>query len=192
MRHGVLTPYQTGVRPPSLNLCSALTGAILVAKVPEYSVILLVEDREDDIVIVRRALVQAHLVNPLHVVRDGEEAIEYLSGTGKYANREEFPLPGLILLDLKMPRVDGFQVLEWIRKQPGLKGIVVLVLTSSDQLRDVNRAYALGASSFLVKPVDFEDYIELGNLLRKYWINTAKLPVSFRPPLKPNDKQHSG
>lgn len=160
--------------------------------VAEYSLILLVEDREDDIAIVRRALVRAHLVNPLHVVRDGEEAIEYLGGTGKYANREEFPLPGLILLDLKMPRVDGFQVLEWIRKQPGLKGTVVLVLTSSNQLRDVNRAYALGASSFLVKPVDFEDYIELGNLLRKYWINTAKLPATYRTSSHPNDKKISG
>jgi CheY-like chemotaxis protein len=160
--------------------------------VSEHSVILLVEDREDDIFLIRRALIHAHLVNPVHVVRDGEEAVEYLRGLGKYANRDEFPLPGLMLLDLKMPRMDGFQVLEWIRRQPGISGMVVLVLTSSDRIRDVNRAYALGASSFLVKPSDFENFIELGNLLRKYWINTAKLPESSRPPFKPRNRQNSG
>ena len=158
----------------------------------EHAVILVVEDREDDILLIRRALVHAHLTNPVHVVRDGEEAVEYLGGSGKYANREEFPLPGLILLDLKMPRMDGFEVLEWIRGQPGISGIVVLVLTSSERIRYVNRAYSLGTSSFLVKPFDFENYIELGILLRKYWFKTARLPESSRPPFRSKDKQNSG
>jgi CheY-like chemotaxis protein len=158
----------------------------------EHAVILLVEDLENDIFLIRRALTQAHLTNPVHVVRDGEEAVEYLSGTGKYSNRDEYPLPGLILLDLKMPRMDGFQLIEWIRGQPGLNGIVVLVLTSSDRLRDVNRAYALGANSFLVKPIDFEQFVNLGNLLRKYWIKTVRFPASSRPPLKSRNKQNSG
>ncbi len=158
----------------------------------EHEVILLVEDREDDILLIRRAFVHAHLANPIQVVRDGVEAVDYLAGSGKYSNREEFPLPGLMLLDLKMPRMDGFQVLEWIRSQPGIRAMVVLVLTSSDQLRDVNRAYALGASSFLVKPVDFENFIELGNLLRKYWINIAKLPAISRPQFKSPKNRNSG
>jgi CheY-like chemotaxis protein len=159
---------------------------------PERAVILLVEDRQDDVLLIRKALARAHVTNPFFAVRDGEEAIDYLRGSGRYANREEFPLPGLILLDLKMPRMDGFQVLEWIRGQPGLSGMVVLVLTSSDQLRDVNRAYALGASSFLVKPSDFENFVELGNLLRNYWIKTAKLPETSRPRFNSRNKQNSG
>jgi len=151
----------------------------------ESAVILLVDDREDDILLIRRAFVRAHLSNPLQVVRDGEEAIDYLGGSTNYANRDEFPLPDLILLDLKMPKLDGFEVLKWIRAQPGICGIAVVVLTSSDHLRDVNQAYALGANSFLVKPSDFENYIELGVLLRKYWISTAKLPEAFRPSAQP-------
>ena len=149
---------------------------------PDHAVILLVEDLEDDILLIRRAFQQAQLVNPLHVVRDGEEAIAYLSGQGQYANRTEHPIPDLILLDLKMPKMDGFEVLEWIRSQPETRGIAVVVLTSSDQLRDVNRAYVLGANSFLVKPLEFLNYVDLSALLRQYWMQTVKLPASFRPP----------
>src|SRR5438270_424523 len=83
-------------------------------------------------------------------VRDGAEAMDYLRGEGSYANRDEYPLPALILLDLKMPKVDGFEVLTLLRAHPTLRSLPVLVLTSSDQLRDVNRAYELGANSFLV------------------------------------------
>jgi CheY-like chemotaxis protein len=153
--------------------------------VSEHAVILLVEDREDDILLVRRAFVRAYLSNPLQVVRDGEEAIDYLSGNGKYASRDEYPLPDLILLDLKMPKLDGFEVLKWIRAQPGIRGIAVVVLTSSDQLRDVNSAYSLGANSFLIKPGDFENSVELARLIRQYWMATVKYPETFRPPPKP-------
>src|SRR5256714_10398929 len=116
--------------------------------------ILLAEDLEDDILLIRRAFTAAKITTPLFVVRDGDEATAYLSGTGKYANRAEFPLPNLILLDLKMPRLDGFDFLEWLRQQPQLKAIPVIVLTSSEDIADVNRAYALGANSFLVKPLE--------------------------------------
>jgi len=160
----------------------------VVNTLPEHAVILLVDDCENDIQIIRRAFVKAHLVNPVHVVRDGEEAMDYLSGSGKYSNRSEYPLPDLILLDLKMPKLDGFEVLEWIRKQPGVRGIAVVVLTASDQIRDVNHAYSLGANSFLVKPTDFDNSVELARLLREYWINTAKFPDTFRPPPKTNGK----
>ena len=156
----------------------------------EHAVILLAEDREDDIQIIRRAFSEAFLTNPLQIVRDGEDAIDYLAGKGKYASRTEYPLPDLILLDLKMPKVDGFQVLEWIRQQSGIRGIPVVVLTSSDQLRDVNRAYGLGANSFLVKPTDFQNSVELARLLREYWMNLVKFPEAYRSTPKPNDTKN--
>jgi CheY-like chemotaxis protein len=154
----------------------------------ERAVILLVEDEEDDVLLIKRAFSQASIFNPLFVVWNGEEAINYLKGTGKYANRAEYPLPDLLLLDLKMPRVDGFQVLKWIRQQPGLKSLRILVLTSSDQIRDANRAYQLGANSFLVKPLDFENVIELSRLIWNFWLVASKTPESFRPPQEPSEQ----
>jgi CheY-like chemotaxis protein len=159
----------------------------MTATSADHAVVLLAEDREDDVLLIRRAFDKAQLANPIQIVHDGEEAIDYLSGTGKYASRDEYPLPDLILLDLKMPKVDGFQVLEWIRQQPGIRGIAVVVLTSSDQLRDVNHAYHLGANSFLVKPTDFGNSIELARLLREYWMHTVKFPETFRSLPKPSD-----
>ena len=125
----------------------------------DQAVILLVEDREDDILLVRRAFERGGISNPFHVVRDGEEAVQYLAGEGKYSNRAEYPLPDLILADLKLPGVDGFDLVRWIRRQPGFGSIPVVVLTSSDAIRDVNRACSLGANSFLVKPLDFENFV---------------------------------
>src|SRR5690349_14765253 len=118
----------------------------------ERGIILLAEDREDDVLLIQQAFEQAGIRNPLFVVRDGEEAISYLSGEGKYAKREEFPLPDLLLLDLKMPRKDGFDVLRWLMQQPSLSALRVLVLTTSGEIYDVDEAYQLGANSFLVKP----------------------------------------
>src|SRR5438034_11513986 len=118
----------------------------------DFEVILLAEDNENHVLLIRRAFEQAGLVNPLYVVSNGEEAISYLKGEGKYANRDEYPLPCLMLLDLKMPKKDGFEVLEWLRGQPGFSSLRVVVLTTSEELRDVNRAYRLGANSFLTKP----------------------------------------
>ena len=148
---------------------------------PDQAVILLVEDREDDIFLIRRSFEKGGINNPLQVVRDGEEAISYLEGLGRYRNRDEYPLPDLILLDLKMPRIDGFEVLRWIRRQPGLATIRVVVLTSSDAIRDVNRAYALGANSFLVKPLEFENVIETAKMLKTYWLQLSKAPETSRP-----------
>src|SRR5882762_2764753 len=143
---------------------------------PDQAVILLAEDREDDIALVRKAFAKAYIQNPLQVVRDGEEAIAYLQGEGRYYNRAEYPLPDLLLLDLKMPRMDGFQVLTWIRQQPSFSTLRVVVLTSSEDFGDVNLAYKQGANSFLVKPLDFESFIETARIVREYWLVLDKSP----------------
>lgn len=149
---------------------------------PDRDVILLAEDRDDDVLLVRQAFDQAGIRNPLYVVHNGQEAISYLKGEGPFASREEFPLPSLLLLDLKMPGVDGFEVLEWIRQQPGLSSLRVVVLTSSDQMKDVNRAYQAGANSFLVKPHDFENLIALSRTILTFWVNQSKAPDISRVP----------
>ena len=148
----------------------------------EPPVILLAEDREDEVLLVKHAFAKANVTALLHVVQDGEEAIAYLKGDGRFSNRAEYPLPDLMLLDLKMPRVDGFEVLRWIKQQPSLSSLRVLVLTSSDALRDVNQAYQLGASSFLVKPHDFQDFTGLGKIIEDFWLHRTKLPEISRPP----------
>lgn len=155
---------------------------------PESAIILLVEDREDDVILIRKAFSKAGLMNPLYIVRDGEEAVAYLAGEGAFSNRNEYPLPEIILLDLKMPKLDGFEVLQWIRGQPGIRGLPVIVLTSSEEMKDVNRAYSLGANSFMVKPLDFENTAQLAKTLHHFWIMSAKLPESSRPPRKPNGR----
>ena len=154
----------------------------------EHAVILLAEDEEDYVLLIRHAFSRAKIPNPLHVVWNGQEAIAYLKGEGQYANRAEFPLPDLLLLDLKMPRVNGFEVLEWVRQQPSLAALRVLVLTSSDEMRDVNKAYQLGANSFLVKPLDFEDVTELGRLIQDFWLKASRTPETSRPPRKAGDQ----
>ena len=147
---------------------------------PEHALILLVEDMEDDLVLIRRAFAKANILNPIQIVRNGDEAIAYLKGNGKYANRAEYPLPDLMLLDLKMPVLDGFEVLKWTREQPGLKALRIVVLTSSDQMRDVNMAYQLGANSFLVKPIDFQDFIQMSQAINGYWLWMSQVPETFR------------
>jgi len=150
--------------------------------VSDLAVILLVEDREDDVLLIKRAFDKIALANPVQVARDGQEAVEYLLGEGDFSNREEHPLPSLILLDLKMPRMNGFEFLVWIKKQEELRHIPVVVLSSSSELRDVNVAYRLGASSFLVKPNDFEQFIVLNKSLQQIWIKHGRTPEATRPP----------
>ena len=142
----------------------------------DQAVILLAEDSETDILLTRRAFAKAKLLNPLHVVRDGVEAIAYLKGDGQYSNRDEYPLPDLLLLDLKMPHKNGLEVLDWIRQQPSLRALRVVVLTSSDQVRDVNMAYQLGANSYLVKPSRYEDLIVVLQQLKEYWLQLIEKP----------------
>ena len=145
--------------------------------------ILLAEDREEDVMCIRHAFARANILNPLQVVSNGEEAIAYLQGQGKYSNRVEYPLPGLLLLDLKMPRKNGFEVLEWIRQQPSLNAVRVVVLTASDEIRDVNRAYQLGANSFLMKPIEFPSFVEMTQHLKGYlgWVANQERPTEVSP-----------
>lgn len=148
---------------------------------PQHAVFLLVEDDEDHIILFKRAFSRSNLLNPLQIVKNGHDAICYVEGAGRFRNRNEFPLPSLILLDLKMPGIDGFEVLSWIRQQPSLSSIRVIVLTSSEEIRDVNRAYQLGANSFLIKPMDIEDLNRLTQTINGYWLWLDKAPEASRP-----------
>ena len=123
--------------------------------------ILLAENERNDVFLIRRALAQANLLNPLHVVNDGVLAIQYLEGHGIYNDRAKYPLPFLLLLDLNMPRKGGFEVLEWVREQPALRFLPTVVLTSSRDTPDIDRAYELGANSYLVKPPEAESLAEM-------------------------------
>src|SRR6185295_4820460 len=128
---------------------------------PGRKAILIADDSEEDAFIIRRAFQEAGCDIPLTFVRDGQEAMDYLSGEGAFQDREAHPLPRLMLLDLKMPKVDGFDVLGWMQGQPQLKLLPVTVLTSSNQDRDVDRAYGLGANSYLVKPGSFSGFVDI-------------------------------
>jgi CheY-like chemotaxis protein len=152
----------------------------------DLGIILLVDDNPNDAELVRLAFKRAEITNPLKVVESGDEAMAYLSGTEKYGNREEYPVPDFILLDLKMPKVDGFEVLAWIKGQKELSKIPVVVLTSSEQMKDVNRAYGLGANSFLVKPFDFVDHVGLAQMVKDYWLGRNKGPAVERPKREAN------
>jgi len=140
-------------------------------------VILLAEDDPNDVLLIQRALQRSNIVNPLQVVRDGADAVAYLNGDLQYGDRERYPLPVLLLMDLKMPRKSGLEVLEWLRQQTGgLRRLPVVVLTSSNQSLDINRAYDLGANSYLVKPAGFDSLLELVKNLDMYWLILNEKP----------------
>jgi CheY-like chemotaxis protein len=131
--------------------------------------ILLAEDDPDDVLITQITFRKARLANRLEVVRDGEEAIAYLKGAGRYAERNLFPFPMLLLLDLHMPKVDGFEVLEWLRTRPALSRLPVAILTSSDHDPYAGRAFELGADSYLIKPPDAGTLLALVQRLHAFW-----------------------
>lgn len=138
--------------------------------------LLLVEDDPNDIMLFRRAKDKTNLANPLQVVEDGEAAVAYLSGQDQYADRNRYPLPALVLLDLKLPRKSGLEVLAWLREQPGLRRLPVVVMTSSKESTDVGLAYDLGANSYLVKPVAFDNLLEMIKALGLYWFILNEKP----------------
>lgn len=139
-------------------------------------VILVVEDDPNDVLLIQRAFSKARILNPVRTVSNGDEAVAYVSGDGQYADREAYPFPVLVLLDLKLPRRSGLEVLAWVRSQPGLKRLPVVVLTSSRESSDINRAYDLGANSYLVKPVGFDSLLELVKSLEVYWMMLNQNP----------------
>jgi len=147
----------------------------------QHPVVLIAEDNPEDIALFRRAFEQLGYTGPLQYVSDGEQAIGYLAGEGKFHNRSEFPLPAFLLLDLKMPRKNGFDVLEWIRSQASLAEMRTVVLTTSDDLREVSRAYQLGAASFLTKPVNFTEFKDTIQALFNYWLALNKAAPIVRP-----------
>jgi CheY-like chemotaxis protein len=138
--------------------------------------ILLAEDDPNDALLVRMAFQRTRSGVPLMVVPNGLEAVNYLKGEGVYADRTRYPMPDIILLDLKMPLMSGFEVLGWLKGQPLLKRLPVIVLTSSVQDEDARRAYEAGANSYLVKPTDFNELVETMQHLGDFWFEGSKLP----------------
>ena len=142
--------------------------------------ILLIEDNPQDVEITLRAFQKYNLANKIHVVRDGEEALECLFGTGRYAERSACSNTRLILLDLKLPNVDGIEILKLCKADPRTKNIPVVVLTSSREERDLIDSYNLGVNSYVVKPVDFAQFTESVRQLGLYWIVLNQLPSALR------------
>lgn len=143
---------------------------------PEHT-ILLVEDTADDVTLMLRSFKKAGVTARVSVVTDGEAAIHYLAGEGEYADRQAYPLPALVLLDLKLPKRTGFEVIEWVREQEGLRRVPIVVLTSSAESQDVQRAYDLGASSYLVKPVSADQMQAMAATLDLYWLQINHKPT---------------
>ncbi len=135
------------------------------------AIILLVEDNPMDVILTLDAFKEAKLKNTINVAKNGEEALDYLFGQGKYADRNLYPMPNLILLDLKMPGIDGFEVLRKIKSTNNLRRIPVIILTSSKEERDRTLSYDNGANSYLMKPVSFEGFIEVVRKIDDYWFS---------------------
>ena len=137
--------------------------------------VLIAEDDPSDAFLLKRAFQLAQVPATLHFVRDGQEAIDYLRGEGGYSDRKRFPLPTLLLLDLKMPKVDGFDVLTWLKSQPAWRSLPVVVLSSSSREDDIQRARALGADDYRVKPADFDDLLALAQDVAARWLSAPEL-----------------
>jgi len=146
------------------------------------SAILLVEDEENDVFFMQEALKKAGVLNPIRVASDGQQAIDYFKGAGKFANRQEFPLPCLVMLDLKLPYVMGLDVLKWIRQQPEISAIVI-ILSSSKAEVDISTAYRLGANAYLFKPSDRSKLQVIAKSIKDFWL------TQNTPPPEPHEKE---
>lgn len=139
--------------------------------------ILMADDDEDDCMLAREALAESRLANQLYIVRDGEELMDYLYHRGIYAEDRNAPRPGLILLDLNMPKKDGREALQEIKADPHLRRIPVVILTTSKAEEDIYYTYDLGANSFIIKPVTFAALVEVMKTIGKYWFEIVELPL---------------
>jgi len=141
--------------------------------------ILLVEDDDNDVLFLQHSFAKSGLSTPVHRVADGREALDYLAGSGSFADREQHPMPCAVLLDLNLPHKTGFEVLTWIRAQAHLAGMIVIVLTASRAEADIAQAYALHANSYVVKPSKPNELCEFAILLRDYWLRWNQTPQSL-------------
>jgi two-component system response regulator len=148
----------------------------------ESKVILLVEDNPDDAALTLRALKRSHLMNPITVARDGVEALDFLFARDAYADRASQPLPTLVILDLKLPRLDGLGVLKAIRANERTRFLPVVILTSSKEEQDLISGYTLGANSYVRKPVDFAEFLEAAKVLGIYWLMINQIPPERASP----------
>lgn len=144
---------------------------------PKPIVILMADDDADDRLLAKDALTECRLTNELHFVENGEELLDYLFRRGRYSQQVDSPRPGLILLDLNMPRKDGREALKEIKADPDLRKIPVVVLTTSKADTDIGRIYELGANSFISKPVTFDSLVNVMKILGKYWFEIVELPA---------------
>jgi CheY-like chemotaxis protein len=138
--------------------------------------ILVAEDNPNDALFLKRAFLRAGINSPMQFVSDGEEAINYLGGSAPFKDRESFPLPNVLILDLKMPRLNGFDVLKWVRQQPGLRRLPVIVFTSSSDPGDVDLAHELGANAYAIKPAGADDLSTTVQAIEKYWLQHNCFP----------------
>jgi CheY-like chemotaxis protein len=149
--------------------------------------ILLVEDEENDAELVKLAFKKNKILNPVQWVKDGLEAVAYLNGRGAYAERSLYPFPEILLLDLKMPRMTGLELLAWTRANPDFKVIPTIVMTSSQHDIDIEKAYGLGANTYMIKPSSFDELAKMLKVIHEYWA------VSVKPKTKrPRKSHHKG
>jgi CheY-like chemotaxis protein len=144
--------------------------------------ILLVEDEENDALLLKRAFKKNSISNPIQWVKDGLEAIAYLKGDGDYADRSRYPFPEVVLLDLKMPRMGGLELLAWIKDHPEMQVIPTIVMTSSREDVDIAKAYGLGANTYMIKPSDFDTLVRMVKNTHDYWAMSVKPKVKWSKP----------
>jgi CheY-like chemotaxis protein len=140
--------------------------------------VLMIEDEESDAILVQRALCKEQINNLVRVVPDGVEAVKYMRGEGIYQDRSEYPLPGVILIDMKMPRKNGLEVLEWLRHYPESSAIPIIILSGSQEANDVTKAYQMGANAFMAKPTSFNDLRKLLRVTYDFW-SWCEKPLSL-------------
>jgi CheY-like chemotaxis protein len=152
--------------------------------------VLLAEDDPNDVYFLKHAFKEAGIQNPLLTVADGQEAIDYLSETGKFSDRKQFPFPGLLILDLKMPRKTGLDVLQWLRKEDELRCLPAIMLSSSAHPTEVEKAYRLGVNAFVVKPPGISERAELARMIKDFWLKLNEPPLICTDGLKSTRKAH--